>query len=410
MKTILVCAILLVVAVPLFAGDGPVRLGIDVLLNEKLDLIQGKRLGLITNATGLTSAHESTIDALIKAPGIRLVALFGPEHGVRGDVEAGVAIDSYSDPKTGITVFSLYGSTSKPTPEMLRGVDLLLYDIQDIGSRAYTYIYTMARAMEAARENHIPFIVLDRPNPLGGNLVEGPVLDPRYSSGIGLYPIPYVYGMTVGELARLFNMEFGIGCELTVVPMTGWRRDMYFEETGIMWVPTSPHIPQVLSVWYCAAVGCLGELHQVDVGVGMPGPFEYIGAEWVRADELADELNSRHIPGLFFRPLHYKPFYGTFKGVGLQGVQIHLLDRSAFKPMAAQIHILAALQKLYPDKNIYDTRRLDMFQKAMGTDQVHKQILAGKSVDAILASWQAGLKSFAALRQKYLLYPQEARK
>ncbi|HNW59373.1 MAG TPA: DUF1343 domain-containing protein [bacterium] len=405
MMKFLGCLVLALACPGIAAELAPVRLGVDVLLSDSLALIQGKRLGLITNATGLTSSHESTIDALIRAPGVRLVALFGPEHGVRGDVEAGQAIDSYVDEKSGITVYSLYGRTHKPTPEMLRGVDLLLYDIQDIGSRAYTYIYTMARSMEAARENHIPFMVLDRPDPLGGELVDGGVLETRFKSGIGLYPIPFVYGMTVGELARLFNQEFGIGCALQVIPLAGWQRGMDFAATGLMWVPTSPHIPQAPSAWYCAAVGCLGELQQVDVGVGMPGPFEYVGAPWIEADALATELNARQLPGVFFRPVHYRPFYGTFKGVDLQGVQIHLLDRSRFRPMLTQLHILTALQRLYPDRNIYDTPRLDMFMKAIGTDQVHTRIRAGAGVDEILAYWQAGLVQFESLRQKYLLYP-----
>jgi len=381
-----------------------VKLGVDVLVSDPPALIQGKRLGLITNTTGLTSSHESSIDALRRIPGVQLVALFGPEHGVRGDAEAGVAVEGYVDARSGIRVFSLYGRTHKPTAEMLQGVELLLYDIQDIGSRPYTYVYTMAYGMEAARENNIPFVVLDRPDPLGGELVEGPVLDPRFSSGIGRYPIPYVYGLTAGELARLINEEFGIGCDLSVVPMEGWRREMAFEETGLMWVPTSPHIPQAQSVRHCAATGAIGELHQVDVGVGMPGPFEYVGTPWIDADELAAELNARHLPGVFFRPLHYTPFYGTFKGRKLQGVQIHILDRRRFQPVATQINLLCALQKLYPEQNIYDTPRLDMFNKAMGTDRVRQQVRAGASAEEIIASWQSGLQQFELLRHKYLLY------
>ncbi|HNY91222.1 MAG TPA: DUF1343 domain-containing protein [bacterium] len=408
MKELIVCCCtLLLLTAACGAGtpaSKPVKLGVDVLVSDPPPLIQGKRLGLITNATGLTSGHESTIDALRRLPGIQLVALFGPEHGVRGDAEAGAAVEGYVDARSGIRVFSLYGRNHKPTPEMLEGVDVLLYDIQDIGSRPYTYIYTMAHGMEAAKENGIPFVVLDRPDPLGGMLVEGPVLDPRFRSGIGLYPIPYVYGLTAGELARLFNEEFGIHCDLSVVAMEGWRRGMAFEETGLMWVPTSPHIPQAQSVRHCAAVGSIGELHQVDVGVGMPGPFEYAGAPWITAEELAGELNGRNLPGVFFRPLHYTPFYGTFKGVKLQGVQIHILDPVRFQPVAVQIHILCALQKLYPERNIYDTSRIDMFNKAMGTDRVWKQICAGAGAEEIIASWQNGLQQFEPLRQKYLLY------
>ncbi len=400
LSVLMICAVnsLLLCAVK------PVRLGVDVLLSDKQALLQGKRIGLITNTTGLTSSHQTTIDALHGLPGVRLTALFGPEHGVRGDADAGVPIEGFVDARTGVPVYSLYGRVDKPTPEMLQEVDVLVYDIQDIGSRAYTYIYTMARAMEAAKEKGIPFLVLDRPNPIDGVLIEGPVLESKYRSGIGLYPIPFVYGMTVGELAQFFNTEFGIHCALTVVPMAGWQRSMRFADTGVMWVPTSPHIPFPMSVWSCATIGCLGELHQVNEGVGMPGPFEYAGAPWIKAEEFAQELNGRAIPGVFFRPLHYKPFYGNFKGLDLQGVQIHILDLNVYRPMFTQIHILSALHKLYPQKDIYDTRRIDMFQKAIGTDQVEKQIKAGWSVEQIVQSWEADLDKFRKVRQKYLIY------
>lgn len=405
----LVFALVLMAAVVSLAAPAKVRLGIDVLLSDRLDLIRGRRIGLITNPTGLTSGHESTIDALFRTPGVTLAALFGPEHGVRGAADAGESVDNAVDAVTGVPVYSLYGRTQKPSTAMLAGLDLLIYDIQDIGSRAYTYIYTMALCMEAAREAGIPFIVLDRPNPLGGELIEGPVLDPHFKSFIGLYPIPYVYGMTVGELAQLFNAEYGIHCNLTVVPMDGWRRSMRFEETGVMWVPTSPHIPYPMSVWHCATTGCIGELQQVNVGIGMPAPFEYIGAEWIRATRLAEELNRRKIPGIFFRPLHYKPFYSSHKGLELEGVQIHILDRDVYRPMAAQIQILETLHKLYPEQDIYATPRVDMFNKAMGTDQVQAQILAGRSAAEIIASWQPALSQFATLRARYLIYPEARR-
>lgn len=405
----LALALLFTAAASSQAAPARVRLGVDVLLSDRLDLIRSRRIGLITNPTGMTSGHESTIDALFRTPGVTLAALFGPEHGVRGAADAGESVDNAVDAATGVPVYSLYGRSKKPEPAVLAGLDLLIYDIQDIGSRAYTYIYTMALCMEAARDAGIPFIVLDRPNPLGGELIEGPVLDPRFKSFIGLYPIPYIYGMTVGELARLFNEEYGIHCNLTVVPMDGWRRSMRFEESGVMWVPTSPHIPYPMSVWYCAITGCIGELHQVNVGIGMPAPFEYIGAEWIRASELAAELNRRKIPGIFFRPVHYKPFYSNHEGLELEGVQIHILDRDVCRPMAAQIQILAALQQLYPGHNIYATSRIDMFNKAMGTDQVQAQILAGRTAADIIASWQTALTQFVALRAKYLIYPEARR-
>ncbi len=381
-----------------------VKLGIEVLLEEKLDLIEGKQVGLITNPTGVNSRLESTIDLLYNHPDVDLVALFGPEHGVRGDVTGGEKIGNFVDKKTGVPVYSLYGKTRKPTPEMLKDVDVLIYDIQDIGSRAYTYIYTMAMGMEAAAEQGKAFIVLDRPNPLGGNLIEGPVLNPEFKSFIGLYPIPFIYGMTVGELAQLFNKEFGINVDLSVVPLKGWKRNMTFEDTGLEWVITSPHIPHGKTALFCAATGCIGELHTIDVGVGYTLPFELVGEEWINADEFAKELNSYNLSGVEFRPLHYRPYYFTRQNTELQGVQIHITDIEAFQPMRTQIYILSAIKKLYPDQKIFGTKRTGMFDKAMGTDQVRNDIRKGKAPEKIIKSWQEDLKSFMKIREKYLLY------
>jgi uncharacterized protein YbbC (DUF1343 family) len=397
----LICIVLLFLASMAFAR---IRLGIDVLLTDSVELIKGKRVGLITNPTGMTSSGKTTIDAIYGCKSCTLTALYGPEHGVRGDIEGGKSIEGSTDTKTGVPVFSLYGKTNKPTAEMLANVDVLVYDIQDIGSRAYTYIYTMALAMEAAKEKNIPFIVLDRPNPLGGELIEGPILDVKFKSFIGLYPIPYVYGLTVGELAGLFNEEYGIHCRLQVVPMQGWKRTMCFSETGIMWVPTSPHIPHATAPFYCAAVGCIGELHTINEGVGWPTPFEVIGAPWINAEALAIELNNRHLKGVFFRPLHYRPFYFAFKDQSLQGVQIHILDFTSFQPMRVQLHILEAIHSLYPQQDIFASDRVASFDKAMGTDQVRKQIMAGKSADEIMAGWSTDLAKFVGLRKKYLRY------
>lgn len=381
-----------------------VKPGIDVLIEKQISLIKGKNIGLITNPTGITSQFKSTIDALNEIPGVNLVALFGPEHGVRGDIPGGERVATYKDKKTGITVYSLYGETYKPTPEMLRGIDVLLYDIQDIGSRAYTYIYTMAYAMEAARDVKIPFIVLDRPNPLGGDRVEGNVLDPKFKSFIGLYPIPYIYGMTVGELARLFNNEFGINCNLTVVPMEGWRRDMTYEDTGLLWVPTSPHVPHPETAYLVAAIGCIGELGTISEGVGTPSPFEFIGAPWIDGERLAEELNSKQLPGVYFRPTYFRPFYLRFIKEQCGGVQIHILNKSAFAPANVQVHILTALKKLFPDKNIFDTSRISSFDRAYGTDEVRQAVIRGDAPEKIIASWQEGLEKFKQIRKKYLIY------
>ena len=381
-----------------------VELGIEVLLEKRIDLVKGKNVALLTNATGLTHDFRSTIDVLNEHPDINLVALFAPEHGIRGDVQAGEKVAHKRDSKTGIMVYSLYGKTRRPTAEMLENIDVILYDIQDIGSRAYTYIYSMAYAMEAAAAHDIRFIVLDRPNPLGGNRVEGNVLDPDFSSFIGLYPIPVVYGMTVGELARLFNTEYGIDCDLVVVPMQGWRRDMLFSDTGLFWTPTSPHVPHAETSLFVATTGNMGELNTISVGIGIPNCFEFVGAPWMDAERFADELNGRNLPGVYFRPTYFRPYYLHFTGEQCAGVQIHITDEKYFRSCDVQVHILAAIQKLYPDQKIFDTVRIGMFDKAYGTDQIRRAVLSGKTAAEIIADWQAGLKKFIKIREKYLFY------
>lgn len=383
---------------------GQVLPGVEVLLQEHLALIEDKRLGLITNPTGVTSDLTSTIDALYAVKGARLVALFGPEHGVRGDVFAGEKIAHSTDAKTGAPIYSLYGATRQPTPEMLKGIDVLIYDIQDIGSRAYTYIYTMALSMQAAAKAGIPFVVLDRPNPLGGILIEGPVLEEKFKSFIGLYPIPYIYGMTVGELAKYFNEEFKWGANLIVVPMRGWRREMLFNHTGLSWVPTSPHVPHAEATFFIAATGGIGELQTISEGVGYTMPFELIGQSWIEPEKLASALNALHLPGVRFRPLHFRPYYFGLKDQQLAGVQIHITDAVAFQPMLTQLWILATLLKLHPDQEIFAAARQQSFDRAMGTDQVRLRLAADESPDKIIATWQQELETFKARRSKYLIY------
>lgn len=378
--------------------------GIDILLKQNLNLIADRRLGLITNATGVTSELTSTVDALFQNKSAHLIALFGPEHGVRGDIPAGKRVENYTDGRTGLIVHSLYGKTRKPTPEMLEGIDILIYDIQDIGSRAYTYIYTMAYAMAAAREHNLKFIVLDRPNPLGGIRVEGNVLDPKFSSFVGLYPIPLIYGMTVGELAGFFNTEFMIGCDLVVVPMQGWRRDMIFDDTGLTWIPTSPHVPRSETAFFIAATGYMGELDTISEGVGYLMPFELAGAPWIDSEKFAAELNSRKLPGVYFRPTYYQPFYAKFEKQQVGGVQLLILDHTAFSPSQAQIHILTAIKKLYPEQDIFDTPRTGMFDKVFGTDQIRKMIASGYPAEEIIQNWQPELEKFKKKREAYLIY------
>jgi uncharacterized protein YbbC (DUF1343 family) len=388
-----------------------VKPGIDVLRSRGFDVLKGKRVGLITNPTGVSADLEQTVDILFHAKDVKLVALFGPEHGVRGDAEGGKTVDSFKDSQTGLPVYSLYGKTRKPTKDMLRGIDVLVYDIQDIGVRSYTYISTLGLAMEAAAENHVAFVVLDRPDPLTGVRVEGPMLDPEFKSFIGAYQIPYVYGMTAGELAEMINLEGwlnkGVQCELTVVPMEGWKRSMWWDDTGLPWVPTSPHIPHAATPMFYVMTGLLGELGTANQGVGYTMPFELVGASWVNGDKLADYLNSRNLPGVKFRPLSYRPFYFETASTRYLGVQIHVLDREKLNMTAVQVSILDALQRLFPEKDIFvraKPDRIGSFDKAVGSSTLRQELRSRKSVEEILRDLDRARAPFMVERMKYLLY------
>ncbi|HTY38067.1 MAG TPA: DUF1343 domain-containing protein [Bacteroidota bacterium] len=388
-----------------------VKPGIDVLRGRGFDILKGKRVGLITNPTGVSADLEQTVDILHSAPDVKLVALFGPEHGVRGDAEGGKVVDSFNDSRTGLPVYSLYGRTRKPTKDMLRGIDVLVYDIQDIGVRSYTYISTLGLAMEAAAENNVTFVVLDRPDPLTGVRVEGSMLDQKFKSFIGAYRIPYVYGMTAGELAEMINMEGwlenGVRCKLIVVPMEGWKRSMWWDETGLPWVPTSPHIPHASTPMFYVMTGMLGELGTANQGVGYTMPFELVGASWVNGDKLADYLNSRGLSGVRFRPLSYKPFYFDTAGSRFLGVQIHVTDRERVNMTAVQVHVLDALQRLFPEKNIFARAkpdRIGSFDKAAGSDDMRRMLQNRRPVEEILREIDREKAPFMLERQKYLLY------
>jgi len=388
-----------------------VKPGIDVLRSRGFDILKGKRVGLITNPTGISADLEPTIDILFRAPGVKLVALFGPEHGVRGDVEGGKLVDGYNDARTGLPVYSLYGKTRKPTKDMLRGIDVLVYDIQDIGVRSYTYISTMGLIMEAAAENNVAVVVLDRPNPLTGTRVEGPMLDLRYKSFIGAFQIPYVYGMTAGELAEMINLEGWlenrVKCKLTVVPMEGWKRSMWWDQTGLVWVPTSPHIPHATTPMFYVMTGLLGELGTANQGVGYTLPFELVGAPWVDADRLADYLNNKKLPGVIFRPMSYRPFYFDTSDTRFLGVQVHVTDLEQLNMTAVQITVLDALQRLFPEKDIFQRAkpdRISSFDKAAGSTELRKALQTRRSVDSILKDLDQDLVQFKAARAKYLLY------
>ncbi|MCE5177771.1 MAG: DUF1343 domain-containing protein [Porphyromonadaceae bacterium] len=383
--------------------------GIEVLKESGFRVLHGKRVGLITNPTGVDNNLKSTIDILHEAPGVTLVALYGPEHGVRGDVHAGDKIDSFTDPNTGVPVHSLYGATRKPTPEMLEGVDLLVYDIQDIGCRSYTYISTMYLAMQAAAENNIEFVVLDRPNPLGGLKVEGNLVEEGFISFVSQLKIPYLYGLTCGELAEMINGERmnPQPCKLTVVKMKKWRRKMNFEDTGLPWVPTSPHIPFAHSAWFYPVSGILGELGYMSIGVGYTLPFEMFAAEWINAEEFAGALNAKRIPGINFRPIHLKPYYSMGQGKNLQGVQIYLTDFSKARLSDIQFHVMEVAAVLYPGHKVFDhapENRFDMFDKVSGSDSIRLEFSKNHQFNDIKSYWTKDEEAFRKLSKKYYLY------
>lgn len=386
-----------------------VKTGIDVLRESNFKILQGKRVGLITNPTGVDESLLSTVDILNNAPGVKLVALYGPEHGVRGDVYAGDKVETTSDGKTGIPVYSLFGKTRKPTSDMLRDVDVLVYDIQDIGCRSYTFISTMGLAMQAAAENGKEFVVLDRPNPLGGLKVEGNLVEDKFISFVSQFKIPYIYGLTCGELAKMLNEENMLGkkCKLTVVPMKGWKRKMTFDQTGLPWVLTSPHVPYAESALYYAASGILGEFSFMSIGVGYTLPFQLFAKDSIDGSQLAERMNGLHLPGVRFRPISLKPFYAVGKGMNYSGIQYFITDYRQVRLTEIQFYVMQEMAKLYPDKKCFSAdskSRFDMFDKVCGTDQVRLQLGARMRVDDILSYWRKDEASFKKLSQKYYLY------
>ncbi len=387
-----------------------VKAGVEVLSRRSFDIIKNKRVGLVTNQTGVTESLRHVADVLSESPRIKLTALFGPEHGIRGDLQGGLAVESYSDGRTGLPVYSLYGETKKPTMDMLSNVDVLLFDIQDVGARYYTYIYTMSYAMEAASDSGIPFIVLDRPNPINGVSVEGNILNPEFKSFVGRYPIPVRPGMTVGELAMLFNVEYGIEADLKVVRMEGWLRDMWFDETGLVWVQTSPNIPTLDTATVYPGT-CLLEGTNVSEGRGTTKPFELLGAPWIDSSKLTAELRSRKLPGASFRQAYFTPALSKYRRERCSGVQVHITERHTFKPFETGLHIVDAIRKLHPEKFEWTKPKSGsryFFDTLAGTDKIRKQLCDGSSVSEIIDGFQEELSRFMEIRKNCLLYDHQA--
>jgi len=373
-----------------------VQTGLDVLEAEKFAPLHGKHIGLITNHTGVDALGRRNIDVLAKAPGVTLVALFSPEHGLAGHADEKVT--SSKDPTTSLPVYSLYGDTRRPTDEMLQGIDALVFDIQDAGVRFYTYTVTMAYCMEEAAKRKISFFVLDRPNPMGGEIVEGPMLDPDKTSFVAYFPLPVRYGLTIGELAQFFNAENHIGADLHVIAMRNWQRNYFFESTGIKWIPPSPALRTTKGSVLYPGIEILQNTG-VSVGRGTQAPFEEFGAPWMDGDAVAAALNERHLPGLRFASKPFIPIGGPHSGERCGGVSILVTDRFTARSMGLGLEIAEILQKLYPKD--FDTPKL---VGLVGNDDTVQQIKDGVTPEKIVAGWADMLKSFDQVRRKYFLY------
>ena len=393
-----------------------VKPGIEVLRDRDFKSLKGKRVGLVTNPTGVDSQLKSTIDIVHEAPEVNLVALYGPEHGVRGDAYAGDKVIDFKDSKTGLPVYSLYGATRKPTPQMLEGIDVMVYYIQDVGARSYTYISTLGLVMEACSAKGIEVVVLDRPNPLGGQKIEGCYVEQPFNSFVSQYRIPYVYGLTVGELAMLINEE-GLNrgqkgdqmpakCKLSVIPMEGWTRDMVYEDTGLPWVLPSPNIPFKDSPMYYASSGVCGELYGfMNIGVGYTLPFQVFGATWLDPVKLIKKLESYALEGVSFRTIWFKPIAGSQKGQLVGGVQFFFTDYEKARITEVQFYVMQAVAELYPDKKAFEIiSGYGLFDKVCGTDYVRSTFSKGYKVADIIDYWRKDEASFRALSQKYHIY------
>lgn len=408
MKKNIVFGFLATIALTLGAQVKP---GVEVLRDNGFEMLRGKRVGLITNPTGVDNKLKSTVDILAEAPDVKVVALYAPEHGVRGDFHAGDKVENAIDSATGIPVYSIYGKYRKPSPEMLKDIDVLVYDIQDNGCRSYTFISTMGLAMEACAELGKEFVVLDRPNPISGNKIEGNLTEPDCVSFVSQFPIPYLYGLTPGELARYLNEEGllknGVKVDLTVVPMEGYDRSMDFRATGMPWVLPSPHMPVPESVIYYPVSGILGELYCISIGVGYTEPFKLFAADWIDAEKLTERLNARNLPGMMFRPIHIRPFYSTGQGKNYEGVEVYVTDVEKAPLSLTQFYVMEELADMYPDKKIFDIadpKRFNMFDKVCGSKQIRERFTKNYKTADIEGYWNKDNEGFRKASSKYYLY------
>ena len=398
------------------AFEPVVKTGIEVLRDREFEGLKGKRVGLVTNPSGVDRYLNSTVDILYNAPGVELVALYGPEHGVRGDVYAGGHVTDTRDEATGLPVYSIYGATRKPTPEMLEGIDVMVYDIQDVGVRSYTFISTLGLVMEACAEKDIEVMVLDRPNPLGGNKIEGCYVESGFFSFVSQYEIPYVYGLTVGELAVMINEE-GMNrgqkgnqapahCKLTVIPMEGWTRDMLYEDTALPWVLPSPNIPFKETPMYYAAAGICGELYGfMNIGIGYTLPFQVFGATWLDPEKLKSRLESYSLPGVSFRTIYFKPFSGSQKDQLVKGLQYFFTDYESARITETQFYVMQAVAELYPDKKAFEIiSGYGLFDKVCGTDYVRTEFQKRYDFTDIKDYWRKDEEAFRELSQRYYIY------
>lgn len=386
-----------------------VKTGIDVLQESGFSILAGKKVGLLTNPTGIDRNMRSTIDILYAAKEVDLTTLFAPEHGIRGSELAGALVANTVDKLTGLPVYSLHGKTRKPTAEMLKNVDVIVYDIQDIGCRSYTFISSLGNVMEAAAQFNKEVVVLDRPNPLGGEKVEGPLVRDGFYSFVSNFNIPYVYGLTVGELAGLVNNERPVEkrCRLTVVKMEGWKRNMTFGETGLPWVLTSPQIPTPEAAVAYPMSGIIGELYAIQIGVGYTLPFQVFAAEWIDGEALAKAMNRLNLPGISFRPITFKPYFGISSGKAVSGVQVYVTDYRKAALTEVQWYVAQELHRMYPNHDLFklgNLKNYNMFDNVCGTSQVRQLLTKRYQTADLLPFWRADAEAFKVRSSAYKLY------